>query len=234
MADDGVSWMAAAFIALNAAYFGYRWFSRHSLGARLALRRVARSAIRDAIDGTVHLRGRALGEEASLEAPLSRRRCLFYDVLIEDVSRTPARPVLRQVRGLAFRLQDETGTARVVFDDVGPAPALVAGPRYVACAIRRDFRQRRGWFDDGPPRIDALLSEHALDHPGLVVPHRLKASEGVILAGDTVAVLGQGAREVTLAGESSGYRGPPQEYIVKATEGAPLTLVKISAGRRDG
>jgi hypothetical protein len=229
MADDGASLMAAAIIAFNAVYFGYRWYRRNSLGARLSLRRVARSTIRDAVDGTVHLRGRVLGDDGSLEAPLSRRRCLFYDVLIEDVSRTPARPVLRQVRGLAFRLQDETGIARVVFGDVGPAPPLVAGPRDVECAIRRDVRQRKGWFDGAPPRIDALLAEHGLDHPGLVVPHRLKASEGVILAGDTVAVLGRGAREVTPAGDSSGYRAPPLEYIVKAAEGAPLTLVKISA-----
>jgi len=227
VADDGSVLMAAAIIAFNAAYFGYRWFSRNNLAARLALRRVPRSAIRDARDGTVHLRGRVVGAETLLEAPLSRRRCLFYDVLIEDVSRTPARPVLRQVRGLGFRLQDETGTVRVAFDDVGPAPPLVAGPRHVACAIDRDLRQRQGWFGDGPPRIDALLAEHGLDRPGAIIPHRLKASEGVILPGDTVAVLGLGTHEVTAAGESSGYRAPPQEFVVKAAEAAPLTLVKI-------
>ena len=230
MPDDSTL-MFAGVLAFNAVYFGYRWYQRHSLRARLALRRVRRSAIHDAADGPVHLRGRVLGDEASLEAPLSRRRCLFYDVLIEDISRTPARPVLRQVRGLAFRLQDETGTVRVVFEDVGPAPALVAGPRHVECAIRRDVRQRKGWFHSAPPRIDALLAEHGLDNPGLIIPHRLKASEGVILAGDTVAIVGQGAHEVTPMGESSGYRAPPQQYVVKAAEGAPLTLVKIAAGR---
>ena len=80
-----------------------------------------------------------------------------------------------------------------------------------------------------PPRG---ANDHGLANPGLIIPNRLLASEGVVLPGDQVAVVGFGASQITPTGESSGYRSPPREYVVEASEDTPLTLVWLGRARR--
>ena len=226
-----------AVVAINLGAYGLRLARRHALGERLAIRRVPLSRISDAPDGTVHLRGRVLCDEPLLEAPFSGRRCVFHDVVIEPVSRFTMKPALRQVRGLGFRIEDDSGTARVTFEDRGSAPALVAGPRFVNCAIGRDVHERSWPFEQVKPRIEALLSDHGQRQPSRLFGPRLFAAEGVILVGDVVDLVGRGGRRVALTGESSGYRAPPEEYVVEAAEDAPLIVGKVRRGgllRRHG
>ena len=75
------------------------------------------------------------------------------------------------------------------------------------------------------PHSEALAREYGLIDYGLLGSH-LAGSEGVIEVGDVVDVLGRGGRLIGPNGQSSGYRTPPEEYVVEATEDAPLILVK--------
>jgi hypothetical protein len=153
---------------------------------------------------------------------------VFYDVLVEELSDTGWTPfrVLRQVRGLRFRIDDGSGTALVVFENAGPAPLSTMGPRFVDCEIPCDARESGGFFGQRKtPRAQALARTCWPNSPGDWSPE-LSGSEGAIEVGDIVEVLGRGARRIGPGGQSFGYRAPPEEYVVEATEDAPLILVK--------
>jgi hypothetical protein len=183
------------------------------------------SAIRDAPEGTIHFRGRVLCDEPLLEAPLSGRRCVFHDVRVEEYSDATG-TVLRQLRGLPFRIEDGTGTALIAFQGAGPDLRAAVGPRFVECHIFRDVRESGGVFlRKKAPRSEALAREYGLIDYGLLGSH-LAGAEGVIEVGDVVDVLGRGGRLIGPGGQSLGYRTPPEDYVVEATEDAPLILVK--------
>ena len=189
------------------------------------------SAIRNAPEGTVHFRGRVLCDEPLLEAPLSGRRCVFHDVLVEEYSDATG-TVLRQLRGLPFRIEDGTGTALIAFQGAGPDLPAAIGPRFIDCRIPRDVKERGGVFRrKKAPRSEALAREYGLIDYGLLGSH-LSGSEGVIEVGDMVDVLGRGRRLIGPGGQSLGYRTPPEEYVVLAIPGAPLILVKRGSKRR--
>jgi len=170
--DSAASIGLLAGAVLNIAIYGAVWLGHKKRRAYLLFRGLPVSSIRDAPEGTVHFRGRVLGNGPLLEAPLSGRRCVFHDVLIEEYSDTTG-TLLRQLRGLRFRIADGTGTALIVFQGAGP------------------IRARR-WD----------------------------------LASWNAPFLATG--KVGPGGQSSGYRTPPEEYVVEATEDAPLTLVKAT------
>lgn len=228
-----VSVLLLASIVLNVAIGGARWLGRKRRRAYWLFRGVPVSSIRDAPEGTVHFRGRVLCDGPLLEAPLSGRRCVLHDVLVEelpDVGWTPGR-VLRRVRGLRFRIDDGSGTALVVFQGAGPDQRAEIGPRFVECEIPRDARESGGFFAQRKtPRTDALARELGLPGDRVLGPE-LSGSEGVIEVGDIVDVLGRGARRVVPGGQSFGYRAAPEEYVVEAAEDAPLLLVKRAAKR---
>jgi hypothetical protein len=192
--------------------------------ARRAFRWVRQSTVRDAPDGKVHLRGRVRCDGPLLEAPVSGRQCVFHEVLIQEGGRV----VLRQLRGVVFDLEDETGLARVVFADVGTAPPLLAGPRGLECVVPHDRFQSTGWSGRVVPRINSLMSDHGVAEPGSTAGRNLVAREGVILPGDSVAILGMGAREVAAQGAAGGYRTPPSEYVVRGTEDRPMLIFKLT------
>lgn len=218
-------WPILITIGLNGGVLVHRWFRANNFEAKWTARRVPLSQIRSAAEGLVRIRGRLSCADDLLVAPLSGRRCVFHDVIVDDLSRGPTITLLRQVRGLAFDVDDGTGTARVLFGDAGPVTALAAGPRHVNCSMDRDVSLRGG----SAPKIDALLAERGIPHPhGIMLPHELRGLEGVIFPGDTVDVVGHGSRDFSPMGERSDYRSPPQQYIVRAGEAAPLTVVKVA------
>jgi hypothetical protein len=155
---------------------------------------------------------------------------VFHDVLIEEYSEATGTS-LRQLRGLPFRIEDGTGTALIAFQGAGPDLRSAVGPRFVDCRISRDVKESGGVFRRRKaPRSEALVREYGLIDYGLLGSH-LSGSEGVIAVGDVVDVVGRGGRLIGPGGQSSGYRTPPEEYVVEAVEDAPLILVKRGGKR---
>ena len=150
---------------------------------------------------------------------------MFHDVRVEEYSDATG-TVLRQLRGLPFRIEDGTGTALIAFQGAGPELRSAIGPRFVDCHIPRDVTESGGVFlRRKAPRSEALAREYGLIDYGLF-GSRLSGAEGVIEVGDVVDVFGRGGRLIGPGGQSWGYRTPPEEYVVEATEDAPLILVK--------
>jgi hypothetical protein len=50
--------------------------------------------------------------------------------------------------------------------------------------------------------------------------------ETAIFLGDEVTVVGVGAREVVVGGESTGYRAPPTRYVVRGGSGSVLAILR--------
>jgi hypothetical protein len=156
---------------------------------------------------------------------------VFHDVLVEEYSDATG-TVLRQLRGLPFRIEDGTGSALIAFQGAGPDLRSALGPRFVDCRIPRDVKESGGVFRRRKaPRSEALAREYGLIDYGLFGSH-LAGSEGVIEVGDVVDVLGRGGRLIGPGGQPGGYRTPPEEYVVEAAEDALLILVKRGSRRR--
>ncbi len=72
--------------------------------------------------------------------------------------------------------------------------------------------------------MEAFLNEHGVDPTS--VGGRMRASEGLIIVGDHISVVGRASHEIAPGGDSRGYRSPPARYVMRPSEQAPLTLIK--------
>jgi hypothetical protein len=220
-------WLTLSGLLVGGAVMAWRWARSHEFfGKRRALG-MARTEIGKAPEGPVRIQGVASCDRPPLLAPFSGRPCIFYDVLVESIEDAAAD--LRELRGLELTLDDGTGTARVVFSDTGTDIPLRAGPRDVTCVIQRAV------LVDGVPteaqaaRIDARVAAHGLGKRGSVAAtgRHWRVSEGIIVAGDVVSVAGRGSREIAATGVSADYRTPPYQYLIRASEQTPVTIVKM-------
>jgi len=199
------------------------------LGRRGAVLGRALSPIGKAPDGAVRIEGVASCDRPLLTAPFSGRPCIFYDIQVKATA-SAANISLREVRGLELTLDDGTGSARVVFQDTGNSIPLREGPRHLTCLIDRAVVFQNGAEgEEEIAKIDALVTAHGLAKRGLVgqMPGEWVASEGIITAGDLVSVAGRGSREIAAKGVSQDYRTPPWQYLIRASESAPATIVKL-------
>jgi hypothetical protein len=226
---DGMQEMIMlAAVAINLGWWAVRYARQSGARARLAVRRQAVSRVIDAREGLVRLDGTVVAVDPLLEAPLGGQPCVFFDFLIEDLSRR-ARPIARQFRGVSFAIDDGTGRAMVTFRDAGPSPPLIEGPRDVCCAIPRERARRNGVFGRADPRIAVLMERAGIPTPGVIFPHRLQVREGVIVPGDRISVVGRGRLEIDVAGERRGYREPGRSYLIGPDTERPLFIVKHRA-----
>lgn len=155
-------------------------------------------------------------ESALLEAPLSGRRCVFYEVVVEEriSSGRSSRWVerIRETARVDFALDDTTGLVRV------PRREHM---RYVA---EQDSEHSSGTFNDAAPHLEEFLAKHGMKSQGWVFNKSLRYREGVFEPGETVAVAGvvdfeddpEGSRQPT------GYRESPKRPVLRSPPGESL------------
>lgn len=145
--------------------------------------------------------------EDPLEAPLSGRRCAYYEILVEQ------RPELRfEPRGFESdrdRVKSERWVVRVgrdfELDDGSGKPALVRMER-ATVRITYDRHYRSGGFDTPTPAMRQLLNRHLhIGGQGLSLQSNIRYSEGILEVGERVAVRGRVLRDV-VPGAGRGYR----------------------------
>src|SRR5437870_386402 len=94
------------------------WQRFYNTDARIrrALKHVPHTPMRELRDGKVgKIVGKLLpGEEAPFTAPLTRRRCAYYLVVVEEQSRNGWHQVLSEERAQDFFLCDRDGTRALV------------------------------------------------------------------------------------------------------------------------
>jgi hypothetical protein len=201
----------------TAGYFSPR--NRAKRRARRTERALAarrRSWISEA-HGPVRVTGRIQRDARLLEAPLSGRRCVAYELVVDEPS--SAAPSLWErlldVRqACPFLVEDDSGTARVD----------TAGPGFVALV-----HDRVGVTSGAYPGDHRDLSR-VLESWGLLPMTRLgrwiplRYAEGVLEPGELVTVGGNGAREIDQGGDSPSMRSPPRRLVIRGSEAEPLLI----------
>lgn len=156
------------------------WFGGDQV-TRRALQRVPRKRIGDLRDGEEARVIGVVGVEAPIRAPISGRRCAYYRVVVEEQyessGRRSWRDVLDEQDGVDFLVKDETGEA------------LVKTTR-VEAVLEKDRSKSSGFLRDATPELEAFLKKHGRSSEGLVFNRTLRYREGVVEAGERVAVAG--------------------------------------------
>ncbi len=181
--------MTAVLIALGVAstlglVFGLGWyFSEHQQRLR-ELRGVDVTRIADAVDGElVRIMGVIAEQDDVLDAPLSGRACVHFDVSV-----------------LEWRSHGKSGSFVHVFSETGSRPFVVTDASgraridtsHFRCAIVRDANKQSGTFNDASPEMEALLVRHGMQSTGLLGFNKsLRYEEGVLEPGERVTVLGR-------------------------------------------
>lgn len=208
------SFLAAAVGGLTARFV----FTRDRRIKR-ALHAVKPTLIRDAKDGkAVKIVGELIYAGRSISAPLSQRACAYYALSVEEF-RSHGRgghwkEIIREEKGIDFYLRDESGMALVrVASDGKDFPALV-----------RDRKARTSPIVSDDPDLSRFMAERGRSVEGIIFRKNLRAYEGVLEAGERVAVggLARWMPDPDAAGGS--YRETPKRLVLEASEALPLFL----------
>jgi hypothetical protein len=142
--------------------------------------------------------GTARTHRETLEAPLTGRECLYYEVEVTEKRGKHTRRVLREVEGVEFVVDDGSGRALV-------------DPRTADVVLDVDGSSSSGTFHDANPAEEALLARHGVSSTGWVFNKSLRYRESIIGVGEQVAALACSAR-----GSTGGPRlvAPPDGRIV--------------------
>jgi hypothetical protein len=174
--------------------------------------------------GPVRVTGRIHRDAKLLEAPLSGRRCVIYELVVDELSsESPSlwRRLLDLRQACPFLLEDDSGTARVE----------TAGPGFVALVHDR-VGVTSGIYPGNHRELSMVLeSWGVLPTTWLGRWRPLRYAEGVLELGELVTVGGNGAREIDPGGESLGHRSPPQRLVIRGSEEEPLLISCVRTER---
>jgi len=174
---------AFVLLALLGATILATWhFSTDQRLARL-LRNTPRRPIAEAGEGRPC---RVLGVVApgrTIDAPLSGRPCVYFRVHVAE----------RVGEGIRFFAEDEGGIPFVVVDDTGPA---LVDPRPAVSTLEEDFSATSGPGAPADGRIGAFLARIGRTDEIVGGYRHLQYWEAIVEPGETVSVLGIGAREL--------------------------------------
>jgi hypothetical protein len=202
-------------------FVGLAHYFRREGRINRALRAAPRASIRDVADRALcKIEGTVGAAGELLTAPLTGRRCVWYQVTVEE----------RRSRGKSSHwvtvITEERGAdSFLVRDDTGKALVRRAGRTEVV--VVKDSHEQSGVFDDPDERQTAFLNAHGREGQGWFFNKKLRYREGAIEEGETVAVAGEGRWEPDPApdpGAAGGYREMPRLLVVTASERAALLV----------
>jgi hypothetical protein len=212
-------YIALAVLTLGIGAADYFWPNRRKRVNRgLAAR--PRALVHDA-QGTVRLTGRIRRTGELLQAPLSGRPCVAYELVVDAPPRMSgpgmdARPRLVEVgEACPFLVADESGEARV--DTSGP----------FLMSLSHDLTGDTDgckYPDEHRALASFLLSLDVVPTNWLGRWRRFHYAEGVLEEGKLVAVSAESVLEVDAMGERAGPRSQPQRLVLRGTEAVPLLI----------
>ena len=193
-------------------------FSRDRRIKRL-LKRTRPTPIEDARDGkVVKIVGELVYAGRSIPSPLSQRPCAYYSIVVEEYRGRGTRSghwqrIVTEQNGIDFYLRDATGMALVRI----PAGTGAAYP-----ALVQDRKARTSPILSNDADLVRYLSARGVSVEGTFFRKNLRAYEGVLEAGERVAVggLARWVPDPDAAGGS--YRETPQRLVLEGSESMPL------------
>jgi hypothetical protein len=219
MVDVGLI-LATGFLASAVGALTMRLAFTRDRRIKRALRNVKPTAIGEARDGkAVKIVGELVYAGRSIEAPLSGRACAYYSVVVQEYRSHGTRgghwhEIIREEKGIDFYLRDASGMALIrVASDGRDFPALV-----------QDRKARTSPIISNDPNLERFLNARGRSVEGTFFRKNLRAYEGVLEAGERVAVggLARWMPDPDAAGGS--YRETPKRLVLQASESLPLFL----------
>jgi hypothetical protein len=170
--------------------------------------------------GPVRVTGRIERDAKLLEAPLSGRPCVGYELVVDEMSgAVPSlwERVLDLRQACPFLLRDDSGTARI-----DPA-----GPGFVAL-IHDHVGVTSGIYPGNHRALSRVLESCGLLPMTWLGRWRpLRYAEGVLEPGELVTVGGNGAREIDPGGDRPSPRSPPERLVIRGSEAEPLLITCV-------
>jgi hypothetical protein len=163
--------------------------------------------------GKIHGTLRYLDEP--LKAPLSGRLCAYYEVLVEEYRSNGKsgswHEIICERQSQDFLVEDETGMARVTMQGA-------------EVAVVKDSHRASGTFKAATPDLEAFLARHGRSSKGWLFNKSLRYKEGVLAAGELVAVCGLGTREPDPdpRAATGGYRDQAMRLVLSGNAEMPL------------
>ncbi len=214
---DGGAVMLGLFAAGFAGALALRFGFTRERRIKRALKRVRPRLVRDVRDGkVVKLVGELAYAAQPLTAPLSGRTCAFYSILVEEYRSRGTRgghwyEVLREERGVDFFVRDESGVALVRPGGGQALPALV-----------QDRKARSSPILHSDADLERFLAERGRSAEGFFFRKNLRAFEGVLEAGERVAVGGLARWVADPDAAGGGYREAGRRLVLQSSESLPL------------
>jgi CBS domain-containing protein len=156
--------------------------------------------------------------DATLRAPLTGRPCVAYVVRVDekraDRRWSRWRERLHEVRGVPFTIDD--GTGRALID-----------PSRSTLLLHMDSTTRSGRFDSATPVEESFLARHQFASTGWFLDKTLRDREGVIEAGERVAIVGRGLRQPDPDAAADPHGAPgmlPTRVVIAGTAQQPVLV----------
>ena len=178
-----------------------------------ALRRARATTIAAAGDGQiVKIVGTVRYGQRTVKSPLTDRTCTLYSVVVDDTGRSPATEVVREDFGADFCVEDGSGLALVRIGDVAPTVVLVKDREFITTPI------------DSDAVIERFMTSRGHSLRGHLFLKSLRAREGVLEAGERVAVCGLARWMADPDAAGGSYRETPKRLVLEGSESLPLLL----------
>ena len=206
---DGLFGLFLITITASALLFEYY---RPESRTRRALSRtevVSIAAVRDG--AVVKIIGTVRYGERTVKSSLTGRTCAYYTVIVDKIS-PQSTELIREADGADFFVADDSGVALIRFGAIRPAAALV-----------NDRRRSTSTFF-GDVILERFMKARGQSAEGILGFKDLRAYEGVVEAGERVAVVGLARWIADPDAAGGGYRETPKRLVLEATEAAPLLL----------
>lgn len=205
-------------VALVGGAVGARWAFTRPANRKLVKRR--RQPVGGA-DGLVRVTGRARPVGALLQAPISGRQCLAYEIVVRGAM---LQLVLERREVAAFAVEDQSGEMPV---DTSSPCELSLEHDLVAST---NFDKRRNHYlpeSPGPlphPRLIEVLRQAGIEpyEGGRLLT--FSYGEGILGPDELVSVGGIAEDVVDPTGERPDLRAPPQRRMLHGTDDCPLLI----------
>lgn len=218
MIDGGVV-LSALFFAGAVGAFSMRLFTRDRRIKRL-LRRIKPTAIRDVSDGrVVKIVGELVYAGRSIPSPLSQRACAYYSIVVEEYRGRGTRgghwrEIVREETGIDFYVRDDSGMALV---------RVTAGGKYFP-ALVQDHRARTSPILSNDPGLEEFLRRRGIATEGTFFRKNLRGYEGILEAGERVAVGGIARWMPDPDAAGGSYRETPKRLVLESSESLGIFL----------
>lgn len=172
-------------------------------------------------DQVVKIVGQVRALDRTLEAPLSKRKCVFYEVLVEEyisIGKTGEwRVLMRDVLTTDFLIDDDTDQALIKKNNVDA---------WQRATSEKDSQWKSGMLNNALPNLESYLQQHGHSSKNLIFNKTLRYSEGVFELGESIVAMGTATWEHAPDALQSrgGYRSAGQRMVLSPLPGGSVLL----------